>query len=326
DLVEQQIRIAEGHAMALTQDEVALTGHAVEARIYAEDPGRGFLPTGGAVAAVFEPAGAGVRIDSSLRAGTVVGSDYDPMLAKVIAHADTRAEALARLDGALADTAAPGVIDNIEFVRFLLADRRVQAGDLDTALLDTRAAEFVPAPAPDDVLIAAGLLRQLRIGEARAERGDDGGFGAITGWRLGAPAPVRSVLGSRDRRAAVTVTGDPRTGPCTAVLTADRTEAEAEAGVDAAVPDRAEETAADLEVTARAGLTGHLLTVTLGGTRTTMRAAVGADGALWLGDRRGMWRIEAADPVRTRRAVAAADGQIRSPMPGSVLEVLAAGG
>src|SRR5699024_4426165 len=126
DLVEQQIRIAEGHPMALTQDEVSLTGHAFEARIYAEDPGRGFLPTGGAVAAVFEPAGAGVRIDSSLRAGTVVGSDYDPMLAKVIAHADTRAEALARLDGALADTAAPGVIDNIEFVRFLLADRRVQ--------------------------------------------------------------------------------------------------------------------------------------------------------------------------------------------------------
>jgi acetyl-CoA/propionyl-CoA carboxylase biotin carboxyl carrier protein len=169
DLVEWQLRVAAGEKLAFAQDDIVLNGHAMEARVYAEDPARGFLPTGGQALQVFEPSGAGVRVDSSLLAGTVVGSDYDPMLSKVIAHGTDREEALARLDRALAQTAVLGVQTNIEFLRFLLADERVRAGDLDTALLDERLADFAPLPAPDDILAAGGLYRQdaanVRVGE-----------------------------------------------------------------------------------------------------------------------------------------------------------------
>src|SRR6516225_4790846 len=145
------------------QRRLRLCGHAIEARVYAEDPARGFLPTGGQVLQVFEPSGDGVRVDSSLLAGTLVGSDYDPMLSKVIAHGTDRDEALAKLDAALAQTMVLGVQTNIEFLRFLLADDRVRAGDLDTALLDERLADFAPVPAPDDVLATGGLYRQLAL-------------------------------------------------------------------------------------------------------------------------------------------------------------------
>ncbi|MEN3318226.1 MAG: acetyl-CoA/propionyl-CoA carboxylase, biotin carboxylase, biotin carboxyl carrier protein, partial [Mycobacterium sp.] len=100
DLVELQVRIAAGEKLPIAQDDITMTGHAIEARIYAEDPGNGFLPTGGRVLDLVEPQGPGVRVDSGLARDTVVGSDYDPMLAKVIAHADDRAGALRALDRA----------------------------------------------------------------------------------------------------------------------------------------------------------------------------------------------------------------------------------
>ena len=95
DLVERQLRVAAGEPLPLAR-KISLRGHAIEARVYAEDPARGFLPTGGIVRDLAEPAGPGVRVDSGIIAGIVVGSDYDPMLAKVIAHGDDRAAAMRR--------------------------------------------------------------------------------------------------------------------------------------------------------------------------------------------------------------------------------------
>src|SRR5262249_28062702 len=184
DLVEWQLRVAAGEKLAFAQDEIELRGHAIEARVYAEDPTRGFLPTGGQVLQVFEPSGAGVRVDSSLLAGTVVGSDYDPLLSKVIAYGSDRDEALEKLGRALAQTVVLGVQTNVEFLRFLLADERVRAGDLDTALLDERLADFAPAPAPDDVLAAGGLYRQWAL----ARRAEGNLWVAPTGWRVGGGA------------------------------------------------------------------------------------------------------------------------------------------
>src|SRR5690606_38088698 len=109
DLVECQVRVAAGQRITLAQEDIRLVGHAVEARVYAEDPGRGFLPTGGTVVDLAEPSGKGVRVDSGLRVGTVVGSDYDPMLSKVIAHGPDRAAALAALDRALGETVVLGM-------------------------------------------------------------------------------------------------------------------------------------------------------------------------------------------------------------------------
>ena len=87
DLVEQQIRVAAGERLPLDQSDISLDGHAIEARLYAEDPARGFLPQAGTVLGLVEPTGPGIRVDSSLAVGTVVGTDYDPMLAKIIAWA-----------------------------------------------------------------------------------------------------------------------------------------------------------------------------------------------------------------------------------------------
>ena len=206
DLVEWQLRVAAGEKLGFAQDDIELRGHAIEARVYAEDPARGFLPTGGRVLQVAEPSGAGVRVDSSLLAGTLVGSDYDPMLSKVIAYGDDRDEALAKLDGALAQTAILGVQTNIEFLRFLLADERVRAGDLDTALLDERVADFAPLPAPDDVLAAGGLYRQWAL----ARRAAGNPWAVPTGWRVGgAPAPVRTEMQTPLRSETVSVWGPP---------------------------------------------------------------------------------------------------------------------
>ncbi|MBV9352393.1 MAG: ATP-grasp domain-containing protein, partial [Mycobacterium sp.] len=163
DLVEWQVRIAAGEKLTAAQTDIALHGHAVEARVYAEDPARGFLPTGGDVLEVVEPKGPGVRIDSGLCAGMAVGSEYDPMLAKVIAHGADRPAALRALDKALADTAVLGVVTNIEFARFLLADSDVAAGRLDTGLLDRRAGGFLATAPADDHLIAAAAYRWLRL-------------------------------------------------------------------------------------------------------------------------------------------------------------------
>ncbi len=149
DLVECQVRVAAGQKLSVEQDEIRMIGHAIEARVYAEDPARGFLPTGGTVLDLSEPEGAGVRVDSGLRTGTVVGSDYDPMLSKVIAHGADRGAAIAKLDRALGDIVLLGVTSNIEFLRFLLADPDVAAGQLDTGLLDRRVADFHAAAAGD---------------------------------------------------------------------------------------------------------------------------------------------------------------------------------
>ncbi|MGH3672059.1 MAG: acetyl-CoA carboxylase biotin carboxylase subunit, partial [Pseudonocardiaceae bacterium] len=163
DLVEWQLRVAAGEPLGFTQDDVRLDGHAVEARIYAEDPSRGFLPTGGRVRHLREPTGTGVRVDSGLVAGDTVGSDYDPLLAKIIAHGPDRDTALRRLDAALAQTTILGLGTNVAFLRALLADAGVRAGKLDTGLVARLVSQGVPAELPQDVLAAAGLRALLAL-------------------------------------------------------------------------------------------------------------------------------------------------------------------
>jgi acetyl-CoA/propionyl-CoA carboxylase, biotin carboxylase, biotin carboxyl carrier protein len=161
DLVEEQLRIAAGEPLALRQPDVRPRGHAIEARVYAEDPSTGFLPSGGRIAAWQAPAGEGVRVDAGVRAGTEVTGHYDPLLAKVIAHGPDRATALRRLDRALAGTTVLGVATSIAFTRALLADPGVRAGEMDTGLLERRLPELVGEP-PEDLLAAAALAAWLR--------------------------------------------------------------------------------------------------------------------------------------------------------------------
>lgn len=191
DLVEWQLRVASGERLLYAQRDITLTGWAIEARVCAEDPARGFLPSGGTVLALREPQGGGVRTDSGLSEGVPVGSLYDPMLSKVIAYGPDRASALRKLRAALADTVILGVPTNAGFLRRLLAHPDVVSGDLDTGLVEREAEGLVPDGVPDEVYAAAAAVRR----DALAPRPDAGGwtdpFSVPSGWRTGGvPAPL----------------------------------------------------------------------------------------------------------------------------------------
>ncbi|MGV9989838.1 acetyl-CoA carboxylase biotin carboxylase subunit [Streptomyces sp. NPDC003374] len=189
DLVEWQLRVAAGERLPYAQEDIRLTGHAVEARLCAEDPARGFLPSGGTVLMLREPRGEGVRTDSGLSEGTEVGSLYDPMLSKVIAHGPDRATALRRLRAALADTVTLGVQTNAAFLRRLLAHPAVVAGELDTGLVERVADELVTADVPEEVYEAAAAVR-LEALRPKGEGWTDP-FSVPSGWRMGGePKPV----------------------------------------------------------------------------------------------------------------------------------------
>jgi acetyl-CoA/propionyl-CoA carboxylase, biotin carboxylase, biotin carboxyl carrier protein len=176
DLVEQQLRIAAGEPLALTQNDVTLTGHAIEARLYSEDPAHDFLPSTGTIGFLREAVGEGIRVDSSLVTGLVVGSDYDPMLAKIIGFGADRLEALQRLDAALVDSVVLGVRTNREFLRELLHDADVRGGRLDTGLIERT--EFSYGSPTDSVFAIAALAREDAIRR-------DTAWTAYRGWRLG---------------------------------------------------------------------------------------------------------------------------------------------
>ncbi|MBM7830971.1 acetyl-CoA/propionyl-CoA carboxylase biotin carboxyl carrier protein [Agromyces cerinus] len=188
DLVEQQLRVAAGQPLALTQSDIELTGHAIEARVYAESPERGFLPSIGELLVWREPSGDGVRVDGGIRSGQQITADYDPMLAKVIAYGADRTEAIARLDAALADTVVLGVDTNLGFLRRLLAEPAVQRGELDTGLID-RMPEPESNAAPPEVLAATAAYRDaVAIDEARSAGAH--AWRTARGWRPGRPAAV----------------------------------------------------------------------------------------------------------------------------------------
>ena len=291
DLVEWQVRIAAGDKLTVSQADIALHGHAIEARVYAEDPASGFLPTGGDVLAVVEPDGAGVRVDSGLSAGMVVGSDYDPMLAKVVAHGADRPGALRALDRALADTAVLGVVTNVEFARFLLADADVAAGRLDTGLLDRRAGDFIAAAPTDEQFIAAAAFHWLRLFPAP---GADL-WEVPSGWRVGARAPVSIRLRAGERTDHVHITGDRRSA-----------EVRVEDGESRSL---------------QADLTGHQLVVTLDGLRSEYTVAAAAS-KIWLagGGATAVLEEVREAPVRPDEEHTG-DAELTSPMPGVVVAV-----
>jgi acetyl-CoA/propionyl-CoA carboxylase biotin carboxyl carrier protein len=300
DLVEEQLRCAAGERLRLRQSDVAMAGHAIEARVYAEDPARDFLPTGGRVLVLHEPAADGVRVDSGLAKGEVVGSDYDPMLAKIIAWAPDRAGALARLDAALAGTAVLGVITNLGFLRRLLADPDVVAGRLDTDLVERR--ETGPdAAVPVEAAVAAALARLV---ERDPGPGADP-FAVPSGWRLGAaPAWTHERLH---------VPG----GPTIDIRLRGRAAA---AQVALGEPGEPGDSSMGM-MAAGARRDGDRLTITVDG-RTT-RWWYARDGELlWVTAGGQAWALREV-PARVRDGDGPDDehGPLRSPMPGTVVAV-----
>jgi acetyl-CoA/propionyl-CoA carboxylase biotin carboxyl carrier protein len=307
DLVEWQLRVAAGEALTFGTGDLPMNGHAVEARVYAEDPSRGFLPTGGVVLGVRSPAGAGVRVDSALAPGVAVTSDYDPMLAKVAAWGPDRATALRRLDAALADTVVLGVGTNVSFLRGLVVDPDVVAGRLDTGLVERIAARAATAADQEladggasAALLAAALARTL----AREPAGPvTNPWDIPDGWRPG-------------ERAWTELRLSPGSGAAVAV----RVRGLASSGAEVAVADGAP-VAARASFAARRAGDGTDLVLTCDGR--TVRFAYAVDGeTTWLGRDGAAWAIADAPPAALRGARAgSADGTVRSPMPGTILAV-----
>ncbi|MCW5624150.1 MAG: acetyl/propionyl/methylcrotonyl-CoA carboxylase subunit alpha [Burkholderiales bacterium] len=197
DLVEWQLRVAAGEPLPLAQDQVMLRGHAIEARIYAEDPARGFMPATGRLTHLREPAqSAHVRVDTGVREGDEIGVHYDPMIAKLICWDTDRDGALRRLRQALSEYQVAGLTNNIAFLSAVTAHRAFAEAHRDPALLDTglierHAAELFPAavPVPDEVLAIAVLSELVHADTAARERAQASGdphspWHARDGWRM----------------------------------------------------------------------------------------------------------------------------------------------
>jgi len=213
DLVEWQLRVAWGEPLPKRQGELAIEGHALEARIYAEDPERGFLPSTGRIVHLAVPAASPqVRVDTGVAAGDEISPHYDPMIAKLIVWDRDRARALARLGDALAEFQVVGLATNVAFLARLAASTAFRSADLDTGLIERSRAELFPPPAmvSDEVLAVATLAELLRHDrDARAHAAASGDpwspWGSGDGWRLTQDNHHVLVFRERERQVAVTV-------------------------------------------------------------------------------------------------------------------------
>jgi 3-methylcrotonyl-CoA carboxylase alpha subunit len=214
DLVEWQLRVAAGEPLPRRMDQLSQSGHAIEVRLYAEDPDAGFLPGSGRLHRLRLPQAApGVRIDSGVVEGDVVTIFYDPMIAKLIVHGADRAQALARLRDALAQCEIAGPKSNVEFLERLARHPSVVGGTIDTGYLDRHLDEFLAGAEHDDALLAVAVAAQLTLREQAAHRchaasSDPGSpWAATDGWRLGGPARARQAYDVGGRRVEAVVSG-----------------------------------------------------------------------------------------------------------------------
>ena len=187
DLVQLQIRIAAGEKLPFRQEDVSLRGHAIECRVYAEDPENNYFPSPGRIAELAEPAGPGIRVDGGIYAGWNVPIEYDPLLAKLIAYGENRAQAIARLQRALGEYFVRGVKTNLAVFRDILSDQDFLAGRVDTGLLSrlSRKADAVSAQEElQAAVLAAGIFRALDAGmPARNGNGREAVSSAASPWK-----------------------------------------------------------------------------------------------------------------------------------------------
>ncbi len=294
DLVDWQLRVAAGEPLPCRQEEIVSHGHAVEARIYAEDPERQFLPATGTVARWREPAGCQqVRVDSSLADGTEVGTRYDPMLAKVVAWDETREGALARLRGALEHTVLLGVTSNVGYLTRLLALPDVMAGRIDTELVERTLAQLcAPTPgARERAAVAAACAVAFGLEDGARQ----GPWGVPDGWTLSGPRPWILALRVDGEAIALEVRGRVTDG---ARLSAGGRE---------------------MAVAAHPAAAGTLTVTVDGVTDQWAHALVGDD--VWVACAGQSWCFAPDRVARGEQGTGALGSDLSSPMPGVVVAV-----
>lgn len=305
DLVAQQLLIAGGARLPLTQQDVTMQGHAIEARVYAEDPAAGFLPSAGRLALVHDPSGEGIRVDSGVATGDVVGTDYDPMLAKIITYGGDRQEALHRLEAALRRTAYLGVRTNLDYLTGLLTRDEVTTGRLHTHLLDDHPQWAEYSELGDHFIAAAAGVLLLARGQALVEtgRGEAGRdpWTRSDGWRLNGRGWTTWQFQAPQRTIVAEVSGPPRAASLV---------------IDGASPEL-------ISVAER----GARISVSMAGITREFQYAM-SDARIWLACDGHTVALRDMDILAAEAAGAdaGAAGPVRSPMPGSVIEVCVAPG
>jgi 3-methylcrotonyl-CoA carboxylase alpha subunit len=301
DLVEWQLRVADGGSLPLRQDQVVQRGHAVEARLYAEDPERGFLPSTGRIVRLRLPLDRDhVRVDTGVREGDEVSIHYDPMLAKVIAWGTDRLEAIDRLRAALEDTDVDGLRTNTRFLWEILGTEPVRSGDVSTRLLETGLMQGASTAAEQATawLVAAAAGPTLGVAQRGAFDGRSTPWGGHGGFRLNAPAALRLALRLGDERRWL------RLVPLG--------------------PDLQVEIDGRVHLIESVGTTAGRISGRIDGEPFDARVEVTEDGFVL---RRQCRRYEfAEDTGAEHRASAEHEGHLRSPMPGLVLDVRARAG
>ena len=308
DLVEWQLRIAAGEALPLGQDEVRRHGHAFEARLYAEDPSRGFLPAIGRLRHLRPPVeGVHVRVDTGVRAGDEVTIHYDPMLSKLVVWDESRGAALRRLRTALSAYQVAGVATNVGFLQAIAGHAAFAAGEVDTGFIDRHRDELVPVgdAVPESVLALAAvwvLLERSRDAAGAARHSEDpwSPWHATGGWRLNDDNHHELTFKDGDRRLAVTV--HYRQGGWLLDLPGGR-QVQASGEIDD---------------------TGDLAS-RIDGTRRVSTVVRVADEFDVFADGRA-WKLTLEDPVARATEQEAASGGLTAPMPGKVIQVMAAAG
>jgi 3-methylcrotonyl-CoA carboxylase alpha subunit len=300
DLVEWQIRVAAGEALPLAQNEIPLRGHAIEVRLYAENPERGFLPATGTLHGLRFPEGHGVRVDTGVRQGDAVTPFYDPMIAKLIAWGEDREAARLRLGRALAETAVLGVATNLGFLARVIAEPDFAAGKVDTGFIERHRETLLPRAGPptEQALAAAALHRLLSRRQERSGSRDP--WAEADGWRLNtAPAPQNFVFRYPDAEISIeaTISGT---------------------GWSLRIGDRC------FEATAELGSDGRLA-ITLDGARSApiLLAHAGSIAVFVAGEG---WQFDEIDPFAPPEGADAGAGRLTAPMPGRVIELLVAPG
>ncbi len=319
DLVTLQLAVAAGRRLPFGQEELRLSGHAIEARVYAEDADGGFLPQAGRAAVVRWPGRA--RVDGALEPGGEVGTWYDPMLAKIIARGPTREAARGALVAALDDTAILGLTTNTGFLRRLAASQQFRDAAIDTAWLDRNPGSFPPPP-PDRALLAAAWALATKA-QAPARRSESDPFAQPDSWRLSgppAPSPVALRHGSDQYLMTVDVAGGTvRDGTTVGGTTANSA---ADADGERAWQVRPVD-AADSHDGASEGGAGRRLLLEVDGIVMSAVILTGRHGVrVATGGQEFVFTLPDAFGAGSGPALAS-DGSVAAPMPGTVLMVRA---
>ena len=302
DLVEWQLRMAAGERLPLRQQDLAASGHAIEARLYAEDPEREFLPQTGTLHRLHLPSPEIARVDTGVRQGDAVTPFYDPMIAKIVVWGEDRAAAVGRLRRALGETAVLGLRTNLGFLARVAADPDFAAGAVDTGFIARRSAALLASrgPAPDAALAAAILTRlmarQTAATAAAARSGDPfSPWARNECWRLGGSGQQQVVL--RDRAAEQTVNA------CTGG-----------AGWMLRLGERAVAASGEIEP-------DGALALALDGVGRRVRVLDhGCEIAVFIDGE--SWRFEEIDPLAPPAADDPSAGKLTAPMPGRVMRLL----